>query len=171
MEERVILVDENDREIGSAEKLEAHRRAMLHRAFSIFVFNSQRKLLLQKRANRKYHSGGLWSNTCCSHPRPGFSLLEEAQRKLAQEMGFECELHELFHFVYQVKLENGYWEHECDHVFVGNFDGNPTPNLQEVEDWKWMEEKELKEDLKKNPDHYTYWLRFCMDRVSILSAI
>ena len=164
MEERVILVDENDREVGTAEKLEAHREAKLHRAFSIFVFNSDGKLLLQKRGHSKYHSGGLWTNTCCSHPRPGKPIVSEARRKLSEEMGFECDLEKLFHFTYKAQLENNFFEHEFDHVFMGTFDGDPTPHPEEVEDWKWIDVKVLKEDLQKNPGHYSYWLRLCMDR-------
>ena len=163
MDEKVILVDENDCEIGTAEKLEAHREAKLHRAFSIFVFNSQGRLLLQKRAKEKYHSGGLWTNTCCSHPRPGQPLEKEVYRKLIQEMGFECELQKVFEFTYKVKLENDFSEHEYDHVFVGTFDGEPSPRPQEVEDWKWIDPEALREDVQRNPEIYSHWFQILLN--------
>jgi isopentenyl-diphosphate Delta-isomerase len=165
MEERVILVDESDREIGSEEKLEAHRQGKLHRAFSIFVFNPDGQILLQKRSGRKYHSSGLWSNTCCSHPQPGQRIESEVQRKLKQEMGFDCEPQWIFNFSYKVEFENHLIEHEIDHVFIGRYDGSPTPNPDEVDDWKWMDLETLVLDVKKNPEIYTYWLRSCIDQV------
>ncbi|MGC8851384.1 MAG: isopentenyl-diphosphate Delta-isomerase, partial [Candidatus Micrarchaeia archaeon] len=137
--EQVILVDENDRELGVGEKMEVHRNGQLHRAFSIFVFNSDGKLLIHQRAKEKYHSGGLWTNTCCSHPRPGEKLDEAIHRRLVEEMGFDCPLKEVFSFVYQVKFENGLFEHELDHVYIGKFDGDPKPNPAEVMDWKWVD--------------------------------
>ncbi len=165
MEERVVLVDENDIEIGTAEKLAAHKEGRLHRAFSLFVFNSQRQLLLHKRAANKYHSGSLWTNTCCSHPRPGEDIEDAVRRKIRSEMGFECGIKKIFHFIYRVQFENGLFEHELDHVFAGTFDGVPVPNAEEVEDWKWVDLEELKKDLRANPDSYAYWLRVCIDRV------
>jgi len=123
--ELVVLVDENDNEIGVEEKINAHRKGLLHRAFSIFVFNSKNELLLQKRAADKYHSGGLWSNTCCSHPRPGENLKDAAHRRLQEEMGFDCSLREVFSFLYKKSFDNGLTEHELDHVFFGKFDGIP----------------------------------------------
>lgn len=165
MQERVILVDRLDREIGTEEKLKAHREGKLHRAFSIFIFNAKWELLLQKRAATKYHSGSLWTNTCCSHPRPGESHYCAARRRLNEEMGFDCGLTELFSFVYHTKLENNLFEHELDHVFVGIFDGRPIPNLKEVDDWKWMSIDSLERDVGENPDHYTHWFKLILNRV------
>ncbi len=165
MEERVILVDENDQEIGLKEKLSAHREGALHRAFSLFVFDSRGRLLLQKRAAEKYHSGSLWSNTCCSHPRPQEPVEEAVHRKLRLEMGFDCDVKKVFHFIYQVQFENQLVEHELDHVFIGTFDGDPVPNPDEVEDWKWVDPEELRKDLRANPEIYAYWLRVCCDRL------
>src|SRR4030042_2763439 len=126
--EKIILVDENDREIGTEEKLKTHEQGKLHRAFSIFVFNSKGELLLQRRAKGKYHSGGLWTNTCCSHPREGEKLEEAVHRRLKQEMGLDCPLKEAFSFIYKVRFENGLFEHELDHVFIGRVDGKPVPD-------------------------------------------
>ena len=165
-EERVVLVDENDNEIGTEEKLKAHQDGgKLHRAFSIFVFNSKGELMLQKRARSKYHFGGLWTNTCCSHPRPGEPLMETARRKLRQEMGFETDLEELFTFAYRATSENGLTEHELDHVLTGRFDGDPRPNPEEAEGWKWASLDDLAEDIKANPDRYTPWFRIALERV------
>jgi isopentenyl-diphosphate delta-isomerase len=163
--EKIILVDREDRAIGTGEKLEVHKSGKLHRAFSIFVFNPKGELLLQRRAKGKYHSGGLWTNTCCSHPRAGEKLGEAVHRRLKQEMGFDCPLKEAFSFIYKVKFENGLYEHELDHVFLGRFDGKPVPNPEEADGWKWISLKELKEDIQKNPGNYTYWLRTSLDRV------
>ena len=165
MEERVILVDESDHEIGSAEKLQAHREGKLHRAFSIFVFNPAGELLLQKRSSKKYHSDGLWSNTCCSHPRPGAPMETEVRRRLRQDMGFECDLQWVFRFDYRVELKNDLIEHEIDHVFIGRHDGDPVPNPDEVDDWKWMNLETLINDVKANPQNYSYWLTICLDQV------
>ena len=165
MEEYVILVDPMDREIGTEEKLKAHRGGKLHRAFSVFVFNTSGELLLQKRSETKYHSGGLWTNTCCSHPRPGESHYCAARRRLNEEMGFDCELTGLFSFIYYAKLENNLFEHELDSVFVGRYDGQPVPNPDEVDDWKWMDVEKLKRDVGKNPGHYTYWFKLILNRV------
>jgi isopentenyl-diphosphate delta-isomerase len=165
MEEKIILVDKNDEEIGTEEKLKAHIAGKLHRAFSIFVFNSKDELLLQQRAIKKYHSGGLWSNTCCSHPRPGEQLEKAVHRRLKEEMGFDCELKEIFSFTYEAKLDKGLRENEYDHVFVGKFDGEPEINPEEVDDWKWMGLQELKNDMQKNPAIYTYWFRFSFDKI------
>jgi len=161
----VILVDENDNEIGTEEKMKAHQEGKLHRAFSIFVFNSKGQLLLQKRAKSKYHSGGLWTNTCCSHPNPGESLEKAVQRRLKEEMGFYCELKEIFSFVYKANFDNGLTEYEYDHVFMGKFDGEPNPNPEEVDEWKWVSLEELKKDIQENPDNYSYWLRASIDKV------
>ena len=157
--EKVILVDGNDLEIGSEEKIKAHREGKLHRSFSVFVFNSEGKLLMQKRTSSKYHSGGLWSNTCCSHPRPGEKVVDAAHRRLKEEMGFDCALSELFTFVYKVKFANGLSENEFDHVLMGKFDGTPKPDPEEAESFRWIDPDELRSDMGKNPDGYTYWLK------------
>jgi isopentenyl-diphosphate delta-isomerase len=157
--EQVILVDERDRELGVAEKMRAHREGMLHRAFSVFVFDSRGRLLLQKRARAKYHSGGLWSNTACGHPRPGEETRAAALRRLGEEMSFVCELRRSFGFIYRVELENRLVEHEFDHVFVGCFDGEPAPDSAEVETWAWVGMEELRRDLLQRPEQYSYWLR------------
>jgi len=164
LEEKVILVDSSDRQVGIAEKLQAHQDGLLHRAFSIFVLNSQGQLLLQRRAKHKYHSGGLWTNTCCSHPRPNEMTLDAAHRRLQEEMGFDCELQEIFSFVYQAKLDHELTEYEFDHVLLGYCDREPVLNPEEAEDWKWIDLKVLQADIQKNPQSYTYWLRDCCDR-------
>jgi isopentenyl-diphosphate delta-isomerase len=165
MEEQVVLVDENDGEVGVGDKIKTHLDGSLHRAFSIFIFNADGELLLQQRAHTKYHSGGLWSNTCCSHPRPAESTEEAAHRRLREEMGFDCELEEIFSFIYRVKLDDGFFEHEYDHVFVGRFEGLPAPNAEEVSDWRWVQAGELKRDLEKVPEKYTFWLAASLDRI------
>lgn len=161
----VILVDDQDREVGTMEKMEAHRKGLLHRAFSIFVFNSEMKLLLQKRARLKYHSDSLWTNTCCSHPRPDEDLMSAATRRLMEEMGFICELNELFVFQYKAELGNHLIENEIDHVLFGKYDGNPTPDPDEVSDYAWISLSELVNQVKDDPQEYTYWLKKSLDRV------
>jgi isopentenyl-diphosphate delta-isomerase len=165
MPEYILTVDENDNVIGKEEKIKTHREGKLHRAFSIFVFNSKSELLLQKRAKTKYHSGGLWTNTCCSHQRDGEVLEKTIHRRLKEEMGFDCELKEIFSFIYKVKFDNGLFENEYDHVFVGKFNGKPISNKEEVDEWKWVNLQELKKDIQKNPEKYTYWLRTSIDKV------
>jgi len=160
--ERVILVDKENRELGAAEKLAAHAGGKLHRAFSIFVFNSEGRLLLQRRAKAKYHSGSLWSNTCCGHPRPGETTQAAARRRLREEMNFDCELRAAFEFVYRAQFANELIEHEYDHVFIGEFDGVFVPDAAEVEDWKWIALDELRRELLERPDEYTYWLRVAL---------
>lgn len=164
MEEKVVLLDKGLKEAGEEEKLKAHREGKLHRAFSIFVFSSKGELMLHRRAGGKYHSGGLWTNTCCSHPRPGEKLEEAVHRRLKFEMGFDCPLKEIFSFTYKVKL-GGLFEHEHDHVFVGTFNGEPRPNPEEADAWKWISMEELKKDVEENPDKYTYWFREALPRV------
>jgi isopentenyl-diphosphate delta-isomerase len=164
MSEYVILVDENDHVIGREEKLKAHELGLLHRAFSIFVFNKNNELLLQRRALSKYHSAGLWSNTCCSHPRPSEDIMEAAHRKLEQEMGFDCELKELFHFTYTAKLEAGLTENEFDHVLVGHYDADPKINPDEADDFKWASIEWIREDIIKNQDAYTAWFLICFEK-------
>lgn len=164
MEKKVILVDKNDKEIGVEEKIKAHREGKLHRAFSIFVFNSSGELLLQKRAKTKYHSGGLWSNTCCSHPIPKEPIKETIHKRLKEEMGFDCVLKEVFSFIYKANFENGLSEYEFNHVFIGNFDGKPIPNPKEVEKWKWVNKEKLKKDIKERPKKYTFWFKIALDK-------
>lgn len=163
MKEEVILVNENDEAIGVEEKLKTHLLGALHRAFSIFIFNSAGQLLLQKRTGTKYHSKGLWSNSCCGHPRPGESTAEAARRRLYEEMGFSCEVREVFKFIYYAKLDGGLFEHECDHVLVGRFDGEPEPSRDEVDEWKWVDLTTLRLDMQRSPDHFTYWFRVSLD--------
>lgn len=164
--EKVILVDKNDKEIGFDEKLKAHQNGgKLHRAFSIFIFNSKKELLLQKRAQGKYHSALLWTNTCCSHPRPAEVLSAAAHRRLKEEMGFDCDLSEKFSFIYKVDLENGLSENEFDHVFFGKFDVEPKPNPKEADSWQWIGLEELKQDIKQNPEKYTYWLKLSLNKI------
>lgn len=165
MEDLVTLVDEDDNEVGVEGKLAAHRSGKLHRAISVFVFDSNGRLLLQKRASEKYHSGGLWSNTCCSHPRHNEHRLDAAHRRLQEEMGFDCELTEIFSFVYRAILPNDLIEHEFDYVFFGRYEGEPVPNPEEVEDWKWVDMGHLRKDVQTNPNAYTFWLAACLDRV------
>jgi isopentenyl-diphosphate delta-isomerase len=164
MGEQVILVDEHDRELGAVEKLQAHRDGALHRAFSVFVFDAAGRLLLQRRARAKYHSGGLWSNTACGHPRPGEATAAAARRRLREEMGFDCELREAFDFIYRAELAGGLVEHEFDHVFVGRFDGAPAPDATEVEGWRRATLEELREDLRLRPDDYSFWLGVALER-------
>ncbi len=159
MEDKINLVDENGKRIGAIDKLEAHVKGQLHEAFSIFIFNSKGELLLQQRAKGKYHSGGLWSNTVCSHAKLGEELSDAVQRRLKEEMGFSTPADEIFSFIYRSDYENGLTEHEFDHVFVGYYDGEPVPNQEEVMDHEWMAIADLKKDIEKNPDNYTTWLR------------
>ncbi|PKM59900.1 MAG: isopentenyl-diphosphate delta-isomerase [Firmicutes bacterium HGW-Firmicutes-4] len=165
MIENIIVVDNFDKEIGFIEKMEAHRKGILHRAFSILVVNSNNQLLLQKRSVKKYHSPGLWSNTCCSHPKYGEDLQHAIHRRLQEEMGFICELKELFSFVYKVELENNFFENEYDHVFIGRYDGEIAVNQDEVDDFKWIEINEVKTDIVDNPGLYTYWFKYLMNKV------
>jgi len=162
----VILVDEKDREIGVEEKMRAHEKGLLHRAFSILILNPKCQMLLQKRASSKYHSGGLWTNACCSHPRPGEEINEAAHRRLKEEMGFDCELKEIDSFIYRASFKNGLTEHEYDHVFLGFYDGDVQINKEEADDYKWIDLKELREDIKKNPDAYTFWFKEIMKKMS-----
>lgn len=160
----VIIVNKKGRAVGREEKLKVHREGKLHRAFSIFIFNKKGELLLQKRADIKYHSGGLWSNTCCSHPRPGFELKKEVKKRLKEEMGIETELKKIFSFLYKARVEE-LIEHEFDYVFVGKFDKNPKPDKKEVSSWKWMNKNVLTRNIKENPEKYTPWLKIIFKRV------
>jgi len=163
--EHVILVDANDREIGTEEKLAAHRRGVLHRAFSAFVFHPDGRMLLQRRALRKYHSAGLWSNTCCSHPRPGETVLDAARRRMVEEMGVSVDLEHAFSFTYRANLERDLVEHEFDHVLVGRSDDAPSPAAEEVADWRWVGINEIRNQINESPDDFTVWFRLAFDRV------
>ncbi len=157
--EHVILVDENDNPIGLMEKQAAHITPHLHRAFSIFIFNSKGELLMQQRALSKYHSPGLWTNTCCSHPRDGETLEEATSRRLMEEMGMRCELHEIYTFIYKAPVGQGLIEHELDHVWIGQSDVVPVINLGEVKSWKYMSLKDLSNDIQRHPELYTEWFK------------
>ena len=164
MSERVVLVDVHDKPVGTAGKLEAHRSGRLHRAFSVFLTDSRGRWLLQRRASRKYHSGGLWSNACCSHPRPGEGVQEAATRRLQEEMGVASDLSRLFSFVYRAELNDGLIEHELDHVLLGRCDQDPDPDPREVEAWRWISPHELGRELRDRPDRYTSWFRIAVAR-------
>ena len=159
MEEHVILVDEQDNQLGLMPKMEAHEKAVLHRAFSVFIFNSDGDLMLQQRAAHKYHSPLLWTNTCCSHQRDGESNIEAGKRRLLEEMGFSTELKEVFSFIYKAPFDNGLTEHELDHVMIGYFDGVPEVNPEEVASFKWMSLEAIKEDIVLHPNLYTAWFK------------
>jgi isopentenyl-diphosphate delta-isomerase len=158
-EEYVILVNEKDQEIGLMPKLEAHQKAVLHRAFSVFIFNSENELMLQQRASNKYHSPNLWTNTCCSHQRSGESNIQAGTRRLYEEMGFTTTLNEITSFIYKAPFDNGLTEHELDHIMVGYYNEDPVINSDEVEDWKWMKIEDVKNDISLNPDLYTAWFK------------
>ena len=158
-EEQVILVDEKDNPVGLMEKIKAHEEAVLHRAFSVFVINKKGELLLQQRALHKYHSPGLWTNTCCSHQRPGETNIEAGRRRLREEMGMDCELEDMFWFIYRAEFDNGLTEHELDHVLVGYCDHNPVINPDEVADYKWMDVELVRQDMKSHPNLYTEWFK------------
>ncbi|MGV7963024.1 isopentenyl-diphosphate Delta-isomerase [Photorhabdus tasmaniensis] len=159
MDEMLILVDKHDNPIGSAGKMDVHKKGMLHRAFSIFVFDSKGNLLLQKRAVNKYHSAGLWTNSCCGHPRIGETLEVAAHRRLGEEMGFDCPLKKVSSFIYHATLPNNLIEYEYDHVFIGRFDKEPIINADEVSDYKWVNSLELKALIDKAPWKYTVWFK------------
>ena len=164
--EQVILVDENDRQIGLMEKQAAHVTPHLHRAFSIFIFNSKGELLMQQRALSKYHSPGLWTNTCCSHPRDGETLAEATSRRLMEEMGMTCEMHEVYTFIYKAPVGQGLTEHEFDHVWIGRSDNTPQINHEEVESWKYMSLSDLKKDIQLHPELYTEWFKITFEEMS-----
>ncbi|MDN3492540.1 isopentenyl-diphosphate Delta-isomerase [Winogradskyella bathintestinalis] len=163
-EEQVILVDENDKQIGLMPKMEAHEKALLHRAFSVFIFNDKNELMLQQRALHKYHTPGLWTNTCCSHQRDGESNLEAGKRRLQEEMGFVTELEESTSFIYKAPFDNGLTEHEYDHIMIGYYNDSPKINADEVEDWKWMSLDVVKSDMAVNPQLYTAWFKIIFEK-------
>ncbi|WP_299324752.1 isopentenyl-diphosphate Delta-isomerase [uncultured Maribacter sp.] len=163
-EEQVILVNENNEQIGTMAKMEAHEKAVLHRAFSVFITNDRGEIMLQQRAASKYHSPLLWTNTCCSHQRVGETNIEAGKRRLQEEMGFQAELKELFSFIYKAPFDNGLTEHELDHVMIGTYDSEPNINAEEVEGWKWMSPEDIKEDISNNPNEYTAWFKIIFDK-------
>ena len=162
MSERVILVDGEDNAIGTADKLEAHRKGQLHRAFSVFVLDDAGRMLLQRRAEGKYHSGGLWSNACCSHPRPGEATEDAAARRLVEEMGIDCRPEPAFELVYRADVGGGLVEYEYDHIFLGHWTGEPSPDPAEVSEWRWVSLSELKQEVALHPRHFTYWFRVAL---------
>lgn len=163
MEEFVVLINEKDEQLGLMEKQQAHVAGLLHRAFSVFVFNSKGEVLLQQRALDKYHSPGLWTNTCCSHPRDGETYEQAAHRRLVEEMGFDCEIEPKFHFIYKAQLGEQLFEHELDHVFTGFYEGEIKINPDEVADYKWISMEDLIKDINENPEKYTVWFRIIFD--------
>lgn len=165
-EDKVILVDTSDRPIGIMDKMLAHHKGgFLHRAFSAFVFNKNNELLLQRRALTKYHSGGLWTNTCCSHPRPGEDTIEAGKRRLKEELGMTCHLEEVFTFTYKAILDRGLTEYEFDHVLIGRFDGELHLNNEEVDNIKWLPMSEIKSLICEHPDDFTVWFKIAFERV------
>jgi isopentenyl-diphosphate delta-isomerase len=164
IEDKVILGDNNDNKIGLMPKLEAHEKGVLHRAFSVFIFNNHGELMLQRRALTKYHSPGLWTNTCCSHQRDGESNISSGKRRLNEEMGFDTELFEKTSFIYKAKFDNGLIEHEFDHVLVGSYNHSPIINSIEVDSWKWMSLENIKKDINDHPDNYTAWFKIIFEK-------
>lgn len=163
-EEHVILVNGKDEQIGLMPKMEAHEKALLHRAFSVFVFNERNELMIQQRAYGKYHSPGLWTNTCCSHQREGESNIDAGKRRLMEEMGFSTGLQDTISFIYKAPFENGLTEHEFDHILVGDYNGKPNINPEEVNDWKWVSLGDLKKDMAENPMIYTEWFKIIFEK-------
>ncbi|MFZ1719816.1 MAG: isopentenyl-diphosphate Delta-isomerase [Candidatus Moraniibacteriota bacterium] len=162
----IILVDEKDRTIGEEEKMRTHELGLLHRAFSVWVFNARGELMLQQRAIEKYHCGGMWTNTCCSHPFPNETTKGAAHRRLQEEMGFDCELREVTEFIYHVNFPNGLTEHEYLHVFIGHSDADPILNPEEASAFRWIPIETLKRDVALNPERYTYWSRLTLEKLS-----
>lgn len=163
--EHVILVNEADEPVGTMEKMEAHEKGVLHRAFSVFLFNAEGELLLHQRALSKYHSGGLWTNTCCSHPRPGETVLDAAHRRLMEEMGMQSDLSEAFSFLYRAELDRGMIEHELDHVVLGEAVDAPEPNPEEVESYRYVGLEALRDEMAAHPERFTEWFKICLPEV------
>jgi len=161
----VILVDEQDNPVGTMGKMEVHEKALLHRAFSVFIFNTKGEMLLQKRAATKYHSGGLWTNACCSHPKPGESTQAAAEKRLEEEMGFNTDLQEVFSFIYKAPFQNGLTEYEFDHVFVGTYEGAINPNPEEVSDYSYQSIDHLKIAISQHPAEYTEWFKIALPQL------
>ena len=164
IEEKVVLVNEKDEKIGLMPKMEAHEKALLHRAFSVFVFNDKNELMIQQRALHKYHSPGLWTNTCCSHQRDGENNIDAGKRRLQEEMGFSTNLKETTSFIYKAPFDNGLTEHEYDHMLVGKYNDDPNINPDEVAAWKWMSMEAIEKDMKENPSIYTEWFKIIFDK-------
>ncbi len=164
MSDDIILVDSSDRPEGTGEKMSVHKKGQLHRAFSVLIFDQKGKMLLQKRADSKYHSAGLWANACCSHPRPGEETETAAHRRLQEEMGFDCRLTAKGAFLYQAELDEGLKEHEYDHVFFGTYTGGVNPDPVEVSEFKWIDVSELKEDIKNQPERYAAWFKIILSK-------
>jgi isopentenyl-diphosphate Delta-isomerase len=165
--DEVILVNEQDEQTGTIEKMEAHRKALLHRAFSVFIFNDKGEMLLQQRAMGKYHSPGLWTNACCSHPRPGESVGEAAGRRLKEEMGIDVTIEKVFDFIYKTEFDNGLTEFEFDHVYTGTYNGDLQPDKQEVKDYCFRSIADIEEDLKNRPEKYTSWFKIALPLLSV----
>jgi isopentenyl-diphosphate delta-isomerase len=163
-EEEVILVNQNDEQIGTMPKMEAHEKAKLHRAFSVFILNERGEMMLQQRASKKYHSPLLWTNTCCSHQRVGETNIDAGKRRLKEEMGFSTDLKELFSFIYKAPFDNGLTEHELDHVMLGYYNDAPDINPEEVGDWKWMTPNAVKQDIAEKPGEYTVWFKIIFEK-------
>ena len=163
-EENVILVNQLDEQIGIMPKMEAHEKALLHRAFSVFIMNDKGETMIQQRAAHKYHSPLLWANTCCSHQRVGETNIEAGKRRLKEEMGIETELRELFSFIYKAPFDNGLTEHELDHVMIGYYNGEPILDPEEVAAWKWMKPEDIKKDISVHPDNYSAWFKIIFDK-------
>jgi isopentenyl-diphosphate delta-isomerase len=165
MQDLVVLVDTKDKETGIMDKLEAHQKGLLHRAFSVIIFNSSNQFLLQRRANDKYHSAGLWSNTCCSHPMPEETVLKASHRRLKEEMGLDTDsLKEIYNIIYKIDFENGLTEHELDHIIIGFTDDIPVLNKKEASDWKYISYTDLKKDISEDADRYTFWFRMIFEK-------
>lgn len=164
MSDLIVLVDESDREVGTKDRLATHVDGALHRAVSVYVFNSVERLLLTRRAACKYHSGGLWTNTCCTHPKPGESTQDAARRCLRKEVGIDCEITSAFHFIYRAELANGLTEHELDHVFVATYDIDPNLDPNESDAYEWVDPQELSRDIEAHPEKYTAWLPLSLNR-------
>ncbi len=164
-DELVILVDNQDTETGVQDKLSVHQLGLLHRAFSVFIFNSKNELILQQRADGKYHSPGLWTNTCCSHPKLGESTIKACERRLMEEMGMSCNLEFSFSFMYKCRFSNGLTEHEFDHVYIGYSDDLPVLNYSEVKDWKYINLKDLEKEIESHPEKFTEWLKICFPKL------
>lgn len=164
MQEKVILVDQNDTPLGLMEKMEAHQKGLLHRAFSVFIINSKGEILLQQRAFDKYHSPGLWTNTCCSHQREGESNIQAGVRRLKEEMGMEVALTEIFSFIYKAPFENGLTEHELDYVLIGKSDNQPIINTQEVANWQWNSPENIKIEIQNTPEKFTAWFKIIFEK-------
>ncbi|WGQ09752.1 isopentenyl-diphosphate Delta-isomerase [Pedobacter gandavensis] len=162
---KVVLVDQHDKTIGEMDKIEAHQKGFLHRAFSIFLFNNKGEMLIHQRAKHKYHGAGLWTNACCSHPQLGEDIKLSAMERLQFEMGIQCNIEKVFSFIYNTSVENNLIEHEFDHVFIGYTDAIPRPNAKEVQTFKWIDTTILSKDIQEHPDQYTYWFKMVFSNI------